>query len=804
MLHNYLLSVWRNYRRNRLFTLLNIAGLAIGMAACLLIAQYVLHELSYDDFWPNRDRVFRVQLDRYNKGELATRWAGGALGIGPDLKADFPEVEQYVRLAESTALLSSDRETFIKETGVWYASKDFFAVFGHSLLKGVDSTALKYPNQMVLSESMARKYFGEADPLGKTIMNKRVQYVVTGVFADLPANTHMHIDALMSFATWARLIGRRDESELTQWQWDGYKTYVLLKENADVAALEAKLPEYVIRKVGEELKEDNAAMVFYFVPLRNIHLDSNVLYEFKPNGSRETTYFLMVVAGLILIIAWINYINLSTAKSIERAREVGVRKVMGGHRGQLIQQFMTESVVLNVVSLTLAIAAALVLTPWFGQLVGRELGYGIFRDSFFWGAVVVLIVAGAALSGLYPAFILSGYKPVEVLKGRFRNAGQGVYFRKGMVVIQFIASITLVVGTFTVYRQLGFMRNQKLGFSIDQTLVIWSPNNIDSTYRSKYSLFRDRLQRYTEITSMSASTSVPGLQPDFNAGGIRRLSQRPDEANQYRVIEVDDGFVPSFGLEVIAGRAFSASMPGEQANVMLNEAAVRVMGFVKPEDAIGDQIYFWGDTLRIVGVLRNYRHESAKKAYDQLIFRYHRSPEGFYSIKFNTARVQESIARFERDFKELFPGNPFNYFFLDEAYNNQYKADQQFGRVFTVFAVLAIFIACLGLFGLSSLTAIQRTKEIGVRKVLGASVPGLLLLVSRAYFELLGAAILIAIPVSWWIMTGWLEGFASRIPLSWLIFAIPCFLVIVVALCTVGFHTLRAAKGDPVKALRYE
>jgi putative ABC transport system permease protein len=804
MLLNYLLTVWRNFRRNKLFTLLNISGLAIGMVACLLIAQYVLHELSYDNFWPNRDRVFRVQLDRYNKGELATRWAGGALGIGPDLKADFPEVEHYVRLAESTALLSSDNETFFKETGVWYASKDFFNVFGHSLVNGVDSTALKYPNQIVLSETMARKYFGEADPMGKTIMNKKVQYVVTGVFADLPANTHMQVDALMSFATFARLIGRRDESELTQWQWDGYKTYVLLKKSTDAASLEAKLPEYVLRKVGEELKEDNSGMVFYFVPLRNIHLDSNVLFEFKVNGSRETTYFLTVVAILILIIAWINYINLSTAKSIERAREVGVRKVMGGHRVQLMQQFMTESMVLNLAALALAVSLAAVLMPWFGDLVGRELGFGLFRYPGFWLAMVVLIAAGALLSGLYPAVVLSGYKPVEVLKGRFKNTGQGVYFRKGMVLVQFVASITLIVGTFTVYRQLGFVRSQKLGFNIDQTLVIWSPNNIDSTYRNKYDLFKNRLQRYAEITSVSASTSVPGMQPDFNAGGVRRLSQRPDEANQYRVIVMDDGLVPSFNLEVLAGRAFSAAVPNEEANVMMNEAAIRVMGYAKPEDAIGDQIFFWGDTLRIVGVVRNYRHESAKKAYDQLIFRYHSSPEGFYSIKFNAARVQESIAKFESDFRELFPGNPFNYFFLDEAYNNQYKTDQQFGKVFTVFAGLAIFIACLGLFGLSSLTAIQRTKEIGVRKVMGASVPGILLLVSRSYVELIGAAIIISIPVSWWIMTNWLEGFATRIPLSWPIFAVPSLLVIVLALVTVGLHTLRAAKADPVKALRYE
>lgn len=804
MINSYLTSVWRYISRNRAFTLINILGLVIGMTAFMLIAQYVLHELSYDGFWRNSKAVYRVQLDRYDKGELSTRWASGCAGIGPDLKANFPEVKKYVRMTQNNALLSYG-DTFFKEEAVYYASQDFFLVFGYPLLSGVDSSALQGLNKIVLSRTLAKKYFDEENPLGKTIRNNgKDDYLVTGVFEDLPENSHMKIEALLSFATYAKLVGLKDETELNAWQWDGFHTYVLLNDQANVKELEAKLPAYVEKREGEELKRFNASMTFHFMPVADIHLDSNFIGEFKANGSRDSTYFLLIVAGLILVIAWINYINLSTAKSIERAREVGVRKVMGGFRGQLIQQFLLESLLLNTVAVALAMGIVAALTPWFGNITDREIGYLLFKQNMFWIWITLLILLGSLLSGLYPAFVLSAFKPVEVLKGRFKNTNQGVFFRKGMVVLQFMASIALIVGTFTVYTQLRFMRNQKLGVDINQTMVLRSPNITDSTYSNKFEVFKNKLNQYPEVSAVCASTSIPGASPDWNAGGIRRLSQREDEQKQYRVIMMDHDFVGSYGLEVVSGRTFSGDVPNENNHVMLNEAAARHMGFEKYEDAIDDQINFWGDTFRIVGVLKNYRQESLKKDFEPLIFRYYSAPGGFYSVKFNTSDVKESMARFENDWKELFPGNPFNYFFLDDHYNKQYQADQQFGKVFGLFSALAILIACLGLFGLSSLTAIQRTKEIGVRKVLGASVSSILTLVSRDYLLLMGVAILFATPLSWWIMHNWLQEFASRIPLAWWIFALPSMMVILVALLTVSIQTLKAAQTNPAKALRYE
>ncbi|HTE29040.1 MAG TPA: ABC transporter permease [Chryseolinea sp.] len=800
MIRNYLTSVLRYVSRNKAFTFINVLGLAIGMMACMLITQYVMHEFSYDNFLERKEHIFRVQLDRYDKGAIATRWASGAAGIGPDLKANFPEVKRFVRMTGRRSVFTHG-DVFFKEDNAYFASEDFFKVFSIKLLAGSDSIVLKEPFKIALSQSTAKKYFGKENPLGKFIkINGSQEYEVTGIFENLPANSHLSVDAVMSFVSLNKLWN----DPITSWMWDGFLTYIELDERTTASAFEAKLPAFVQKKVGEELKKYNSDMVFHLQQVTDIHLDSDFIGEFKANGNRQSTYFLAIVAVLILIIAWINYINLSTAKSIERAREVGIRKVMGGFRTQLIQQFLFESVLLNAVAVAIAIVFVIILTPGFGELTGRELDYLLFKQKMFWLWTAMLIIGGALLAGLYPAFVLSAYKPVEVLKGRFKNTSAGVWFRKGMVVVQFISSITLIVGTFTVYRQIRFMREQSLGVNIDQTVILQSPNVVDSTYQQKFRVFKNRIEQFPEVSAITASTSVPGATPDWNAGGIRRLSQGEDEQKQYRVIMMDHDFIKSYGLEVIEGRPFSGDVVDEPKNILLNESGMRQMGFAKPEEAINDQVYFWGDTFRIVGVVKNYHQESLKKSFEPLIFRYDAAPGGYYSIKFNTSHVKESLGKFEEAWKALFPGNPFIHFFLDDHYNQQYQSDQQFGKVFGIFSTLAIFIACLGLFGLSSLTAIQRTKEIGVRKVMGASIPSILGLVSRDYVMLMLAAILISFPLAWWIMNSWLEDFANRITLSWWIFVIPGAAVTLLALLTISIHTIKAARTNPATSLRYE
>jgi putative ABC transport system permease protein len=800
MLRNYLISVIRYVSRNKAFTFINVLGLLMGMLSCMLILQYVSHELSYDDFHERKDRIFRVQLDRYDKGELATRWASGAAGIGPDFKTHLPEVTRYVRMTHHEGVFAYG-DNYFKEEGTWFASEDFFRMFTIRLIYGSDSLVLKEPFKMVLSQTMARKYFGDQNPVGKLMRaNGRTDYEITGVFEDLPANTHMKIDALMSFESLKKLWN----NEITSWNWDGFMTYIELAPRADPAFVESKLPALAESINGEELKRWNAGMVFHLQPLNDIHLDSDFIGEFKENGNRQSAYFLTVVAVLILIIAWINYINLATAKSVERAREVGVRKVMGSVRSQLIQQFIFESFLLNLLAVLVSILLVIVLTPYFGSLTGRTLDYRLFSTPLFWASALAIVVCGSLLSGLYPAFVLSGFKPVDVLKGRFKNSGDGLLLRKGMVITQFVASITLLGATFTVYQQIGYMRSQELGINVNQTVIIQSPRVVDSTYQNRFQVLKNALTQFPEVSSLSASTAVPGTSPDWNAGGIRTVSQREDEAKQYRVIMMDHDYIPAYGLDVVAGRSFSGDQSHEERSLMLNEAASRIMGFDHAEQALNNNVVFWGDTFRIVGVVKNFHNESLKKAFEPLLFRYNSSPGGYYSVKFNTANVQSSMAKFEEQWKTIFPGNPFIYFFLDDHYDKQYRQDQQFGKVFGVFSTLAILIACLGLFGLSSLTAVQRTKEIGVRKVLGASVPQILTMISREYLILCLLAIAVAVPCTIWIADQWLQRFAYRIDIGWWMLAAPCLAVTAIALLTVVFTALRAATANPVSSLRHE
>ena len=803
MIRSYLKAAFRNIFKNKIFSLINILGLAVGLAGSLLISRYVMHELSYDHDQIRKDRIFRVQLDRYDKGELATRWAAGAAGIGPDLKANFPEVEYYVRMHEDRQTFTYNEATF-KEEHIFYASEDFFRIFSFPLLKGVDSLVLREPHTIVISKTFAKKYFGDTDPIGKTIRKNSVEnFTVTGVFEDVPENNHMRFDALLSFATYLTYF--KNPSDLNSFQWDGFMTYVQLYPNAKVSTLEAKLPAFVEKREGEVLKQYNAAMIFKLEPITRIHLyANNLMLDFGPNGNSKSVYFLAIIAAFILVIAWINYINLSTARSMERAREVGVRKVMGSLRSQLIKQFLLESFIINFIAFVIALVLVGILLPSFADLAGRAMGTSLFQDNLFLAGTIAVFVLGVLLSGLYPAFILSGFKPVVVLKGKLQTSAKGRYLRKSLVVFQFAASITLIVGTFTVYRQLCFMKNSDQGVNIDQTLVVRGPDISDSTYVNRFEAFHHDLAAYQEIVGVTASTSIPGRQPDWNAGGIRRIGEGDEASNQYRVLGVDASFVPTFELKLVAGRNFSIERKTDNKTVLFNESAVRQMGFKTPEEALDELIYFWGDTFKIVGILKDYRQESMKRNFEPLIFRNFNDARTFYSIRMKSNNIKNLVTLAEDKFKSYFPGNPFQYFFMDDYYNQQYQADQQFGKVFGVFATLAIFIACMGLFGLSSYTVVQRTKEIGVRKVLGATVSQIISLLCTEFAVLVTVAIVIAIPISWMVMSNWLDEFANRVNLSWWIFAVPGILVMGIAWLTISLHTFKAASANPVDSLRYE
>jgi putative ABC transport system permease protein len=802
MIRNYLRIALRNLFKHRIFSFINIFGLAIGIAASLLIFQYARFELSYDHFEAGASRIYRLQLDRYNNGKLSTRWAAGATGLGPAVKDAFPEVESFARLRQAGAIVSyKDRE--FREDKIYFATDDFLRMFSYYSLKGATTGALKDVNTAVITTSMASKYFGAEDPVGKSLMLFRNSpFKVTAVVPDPPPNTHLKFAILLS---WPTLVQRQGPDVNTVWYWDGFLNYIQVRPGTDPAQLEKKIAGMVQTKWGAEMQKSHDGMVIHLQALPDIHLYSHFMNEAEVNGDGKSVYFLLIIGVFIILIAWINYINLATARSIDRAREVGVRKVLGSLRRQLIAQFLFESLLINALAVILAFLIILFCLPLFNFITGKDLRLSLLQDQGFWLLLVALFVLGTFFSGLYPAFVLSSFKPVTVLKGRLAKTGHGALLRQSLVVIQFIAAVILIAGTFAVYRQLNFMQNQDLGMQISQTLVLRGPGVTDSTYTNKLTAFKTETLRIPGVHQLAVSTAVPGGQTGWNAGGIRLVNSDPTTANQYRVIGIDDDFLNAFGLRLLAGRNFSPGL-GDTSSVLFNEAAIKKMGFKTPEAALSQRIEFWGKQYSIVGVVSNHHQESLRQDYDAHIFRFIPDANSYYSLKLSSDRNnwQDIITAVQKQWKTYFPGNPFEYFFLDEHFAEQYKADKQFGQTFGLFAGLAIFVSCLGLLGLAAFVTTQRTKEIGIRKIVGAGLPTILLLLTRDFMKPLVIAFLVAIPLTWWLLDKWLENFAFRMAIDPWIFIIPILLVLAIALLAVSSQTLKAATANPAKSLRTE
>jgi len=806
MLRNYLKVAWRNLLRHKAFSAINIVGLAIGMAACLLILQYVAFELSYDDFHAKGDRIYRIRQDRYNAGKLSTEWVSGAYAAGNAFKDAFGEIEQYVKVVGTAPIVvDAKANEQLKVEKVYYASQAFFNVFSYPLIVGDARTALLEPNTVVLSESVARKLFGTSNALGRTMQVNRKQAVtVTGVYQDIPENSHFKADMLRSYATFVKNMGP-DNNPDKAWQWDGCHSYLLLRPGTSPKALEAKFPSVVDRQAGEEHKRYNSAAIYTLQPLRDIHLYSHYIGEFEPNGDGNTVYLLLGIAFFIVVIAWVNYVNLATARAINRAKEVGVRKAVGSQRSQLINQFMFESFLLNGLAVGLALLLVIVTIPAFNNLSGQHLTLSLLGSGRFWLALLGLFTIGVFFSGLYPAFVLSNFRPVVVLKGRMVNTRQGILLRKGLVVFQFAASLFLLVGTLAVFRQIQFMREQTLGLNVDQTLIIRPPIVAsDSTYMGQLKAFKEELLRQSTIRTITASTSIPGDPVGWNAGGIRLKGLDESKGKQYRVIGVDYDYLTGYGLKLLAGRNFAKDFGTDPKAVIFNKMAIQQLGFNKPEESIGREIEFWGEIFTIVGVVDNFHQQSLREAYEPLILRLIPDVRGFFSVKMAPTEASQTITTLRSAWNQFFPGNPFEYFFLDQHFAEQYRADQRFGQVFGFFTTLAILVACLGLFGLASFTTLQRTKEIGIRKVLGASVGEILQLLYREFVVLVFVAFVVSAPLAWFAINRWRESYAFRADLSGWLFVLPFVVVLIIALLTVSFQSIKAALMNPVKSLRME
>ena len=795
--------------KNKAYSAINIGGLALGIAACVLILQYVAFEFSYEDFHKDKDRIYRVQQDRYDNGIRTTRWAAGAYAVGNDFKAAIPEIEDYVKLISTRDVVVDKGDEVLKIDEVFYSSPSFFNIFSYPLLDGDPASLFNETYTAALSESTANKIFGTPDVLGNSVKFGKDTYRITGVYEDMPVNTQLHPNILLSYSTFrSRILAENNqdpESDSdTWWLSDGCLTYLKLREGVSSKVVEAKFVPVVEEKAGEDLRSFNSSAVYNLQPLSDIHLYSNYMMEPGPTGNGNTVFLLLGVAFFIVVLAWVNYINLATARALQRAKEVGIRKTLGSQRRQLVSQFFMESFLFNALALLLALVITAVAIPFFNRLSGQGLSLQFLVDSGFWGSLTIIFILGVVFSGSYPALVLSRFKPVEVLKGKMVSTSGGSVLRKALVVFQFAASLFLLIGTLTVYQQIQFMRKQSLGLQIEQTLVVAPPVDIDSTYATQMRAFKESLLRYPEVKSVSTATTIPGQPVDWNAGGIRLVTEDDKESKQYRVIGVDYDYINQFGVKLIAGRGFSEEYGNDAASVIFNRAGLQQLGFQNPEDAIGKEIEFWGKQYTIVGVTENFNQESLRLPYEPLIFRLIPDLRGYFSIKQSTSDVSGTIAAIRKEWEKFFPGNTYEYFFLDDHFNQQYNSDRQFGKVFGLFTGLAILVACLGLFGLASYTTLQRTKEIGIRKVLGASVAGILKLLYKEFALLLAIAFLFAIPIAWFSIESWLENYAFRVKIQWTFFMLPFLAIAIIAWLTVSYQSVRASVANPVKSLRTE
>jgi len=820
MFRNFLKIAIRNLARRKGYALLNIFGLAIGITCCLVIFEYVAYERSYDSFLKNADRIYRVQDEDYQGGKMVLPCAAAMPGVAPGMKKEFPEVENAFRLYRGTFIIGDDaRNIRLREPSIYYADPAIFDIFDLQLQEGDPKTALAGPGKIIMSATEARKFFGDMDPLGKLLTvhsgigPRQMTLEVTGIFKDYPANSHLKFSVLVSYPSLSKAngtFGQTNDIFETSYGWTDFYTYILLRKGASAKQLAAKLPAFIDKHYNDlpESKSSGDRLSLTLMPLKDIHLYSHYTEEAEANGDGQAVSFLFLIAFFIIGIAWINYINLATARSLERAREVGVRKVLGALRWQLIRQFMMESLLMNGLALGVAIGLTLAVNPFFGRLTGRPLPLLFSLPDTYWEIFFALFAGGTLLSGIYPALVLSRYQPVTVLKGLFKNAAGGQWLRRGLIVGQFAASIILIAGTMVVYRQVHYMRNQSLGADISQTLVLRAAGGglADSAYKDIYQAFKGEALQIAGIKSMTSSSEIMGDEILWSTDWHRLHNASRQVSNIFH-LGVDNDFIGSYGLRLLAGRDFSRDFGTDRKAIILNETAVKTLGFSSPEAAIGELMSGGQndmDSMQVVGVIADYHNEGLQKAIQPLLLFLNRNSRHYYSIKIQGKDPAASVAAIKKVWDHHFQADPYDYFFLDDFFARQYAENQRFGEVFGLFALFAIAIACFGLLGLSAYNVLQRTKEIGIRKVLGASVQNLLLILSRDFLLLVAIAFLIAVPVTWLAMDSWLQGFAYRIGISWWIFGLAGLLAAFIAFLTVGGQALKAAMRNPVKSLRTE
>lgn len=798
MWKNYLVSALRNLGKNKGFSFINIAGLAVGMACCLLILLYIQDELSYDRYHENADRIYRATREWFNSDGTTSLHLGMVAPPFKDLLVtDFGEIEEAVRLLAIGGMVVSFGDKSFREDRFFFAEQNVFKIFSFPMIAGNPETALRDPGTVVITRSFARKYFGDGDPMGNVldldVLGIKASLMVTGVTEDVPENAHFHYDMLGSFKTY-EAIG----TDLDSFGSNNYATYLLMPEGYDIRKLQAAMPEFIDRHMGQDM---HTRTMLHFQMVTDIHLHSHLDSELEPNSDIKYIYIFGAIAFFVLLIACINFMNLATARSAGRAREVGLRKVIGAARSQLISQFLGETVLIAVLALAAAIILVLLALPWFRDFTGKSLALTAGNSLFIIGSMVGITLFVGFIAGSYPALYLSSFRPALVLRGMLGAGGRSTRFRTVLVVMQFAVSIALIVCMSIVYEQLDYVRNKRLGFDEERIVMI---RGTDEMIR-RHDAIRDRLMAHPVVVNVAASKRVPSGRL-LDSSGSRIFREGTAESVEFRIafIPVAFDFFSTYRMEIAAGRDFSREFPSDSTHAfILNETAVRGIGWT-PEEAVNQEFGYGNRRGTIIGVVKDFHFESMHQPISPIVFFIRESNINTFSIRLAPRDIPGALAFLEGVWREYMPKYPFEYAFIDERFDRQYRAEEKLGRLFGYFSVLAVVIACLGLFGLASYTAERRRKEIGVRKVLGASVSSIVRLLAFEFGRLVLIANIIAWPVAYFAMERWLRDFAYRTDIGLTSFVAAAAAALVIALATVSFQAVKAAVADPVDAIKFE
>ena len=793
-------------KRYKGYSLINILGLAIGMACCILILLYVTDELSYDKFHEKSDQIYRINAIS-SIGVTSRRYATVPPALAPGLAESIPEIEAFTRLLEQPSIRVQHNDTSIEITDCFFVDSDFFNIFSHEFIGGNPESAIENPDSIVITEETADRIFGDDNPIGKSFdMGRERLAQVTGVIKNVPKNSHLRFNAVLPLSFIRDQEGNPVDFSRANYFCEWY-AYILLREGTDIGELESKMMGVVEEKWGDIYRERGTKRQYPLQNIKDLHLRSTCEYEYGNPGDINTVYLFSAIALFVLFIACFNFINLSTARSASRGKEVGMRKVLGSQRKQIVRQFLSESVIMSIIGLGLGIIFVIFALPTFNGLAGKEFDAGqLLNSSVLLGLLAIVVVTGI-IAGSFPAFVLSAFDPVMVLKGKLSSASKNIILRKILVGVQFSISIFMIIGILVVIRQLDYIKNKDLGFNKEQMVVIPFFGNLQDEERAaRHNTFKSKIMQNPSIVSVSYSIDVPGGDMGFDA--FLPEGKSNDETLRAMRYWVDHNFVKTYGMEIVLGRDFSESFTtdADQA-LIINEKAADVLGW--GEDVLGKRLVNVSRDNRpgvIVGVIKDFHSASMKMDISPVVLALEQRFFAFISARIRPENVSNTLSFLGSTLREVYPDREFdfNYYFIDDDFRSKYPEEEKVRLIYVAFGCLAVFVACLGLFGLASFSVEQRTKEIGVRKVLGASVREIVLLLSKEFTKWILAANLIAWPLAYYMMNKWLENFAYRVGIQWDIFIFSGLLTAVIALFTVSFHSLKAAKSNPVKALKYE